>query len=230
MRKRPHLVLVLLLAAIVPRGGAGDLIDRIVVTVNGHVILQSDWEDAVRFEALVEGRPLDQITDQDRVRALDQLIDQELVREQTQVNEPSPPAAQEVQKRIQEIQNQHSATTPSAWQAALASYGFDEKHLQDRLAQDLTLMRQVEARLRPAVQIDPGSIESYYRDHFLPQLRNAGAQDVPLAQVSSKIREILTEKKVNELFSSWLQSLRAGSKITSFTASSPSPATGGQGQ
>jgi len=96
MRKRPHLVLVLLLAAIVPRGGAGDLIDRIVVTVNGHVILQSDWEDAVRFEALVEGRPLDQITDQDRVRALDQLIDQELVREQTQVNEPPPPAAQEV--------------------------------------------------------------------------------------------------------------------------------------
>ena len=91
-------------------------------------------------------------------------------------------------------------------------------------------MRQVEARLRPAVQIDPDSIESYYRDHFLPQLRNAGAQDVPLAQVSSKIREILTEKKVNELFSSWLQSLRAGSKITSFTASSPSPATGGQGQ
>jgi hypothetical protein len=91
-------------------------------------------------------------------------------------------------------------------------------------------MRQVEARLRPAVQIDPDSIESYYRDHFLPQLRNAGAQDVPLAQVSSKIREILTEKKVNELFSSWLQSLRAGSKITSFTASSPSAATGGQGQ
>ena len=27
------------------------VLDRIVATVNGHVILQSDWQDAVRFEA-----------------------------------------------------------------------------------------------------------------------------------------------------------------------------------
>lgn len=230
MRNRPHLVLLFLLAAVVLRVSAGDIIDRIVATVNGHVILLSDWDDAVRFEAFVENRPLDQISDQDRSRALDQLIDQELVREQTQANDAPPPAAEEVQKRIQEIQSQRSTGTPSAWQAALANYGFDEKHLEARIAQNLVLMRQVEARLRPTVQIDPASIESYYHDQFLPQLRNAGAQEVPLAQVSSKIREILTERKLNELFSSWLQSLRAGSKITSISASSPSAASGGLGQ
>ena len=81
MRRIPHLALLILLTGTCLRLSAADIIDRIVATVNGHVILQSDWDDAVRFEALVDARPLAQITDQDRSRALDRLIDQELLRE-----------------------------------------------------------------------------------------------------------------------------------------------------
>jgi hypothetical protein len=230
MRKLSHFVLLFLLAGTVLPARASDVIDRIVATVNGHAILQSDWDDAVRFEAFLEGRPLNQLSDQDRGRALDRLIDQELLHEQAQGAESPQPPAQEVKQRIQEIQSQHAATSATAWQAALAGYGLDEKQLEDRVAHDLSVFRQVEARLRPTVQIDPESIESYYRNKFLPQLRHAGAQDVPLAQVTGKIREILTQEKVNQLFSSWLQTLRAGSKIrTPVTASSPPETSGGQG-
>jgi hypothetical protein len=230
MRKFPHFVLLLLLAGTAPRLLAADVIDRIVATVNGHVILQSDWDDAIRFEALANGRPLAQITDQDRSRALDRLIDQELLREQAQGVESPQPPAEEVQQRIQEIQSQFGGASGNAWRSALARYGFDEKQLEARVARDISVLRQVEARLRPTVQLDPTSIESYYRDKLLPQLYHAGGPDVPLAQVAGKIREILTQEKVNQLFSAWLQSLRAGSKIRSATASSPPMAAGGQGQ
>ncbi len=230
MRKFPHVVLFLLLAGTAPRLFAADIIDRIVATVNGHVILQSDWDDAIRFEALMEDRPLAQITDQDRSRALDRLIDQELLREQTQGVESPPPPAEEVKQRIQEVQSQYGATSPDAWKGTLARYGFDQTQLEARVARDISVLRQVEARLRPTVQIDPTSIESYYHDKLLPQLRHAGSQAVPLAQVAAKIREILTQEKVNQLFSSWLRSLRAGSKIRTAVASSPPPVPGGQGQ
>jgi len=231
MRKLSHFVLLLLLAVAATRAEAADVIDRIVATVNGHVILQSDWDDAVRFEAFVEGRSLDQLTVQDRSRALDRLIDQELLREQAQGADSPQPPADEVKKRIQEIQAQQSATSPDAWQAALARYGFDEKQFETRVAHDLSVLRQVDARLRPSVQIDAQSIESYYHDKFLPKLHQVGSQDVPLAQVSARIREILTQEKVNQLFSSWLQSLRAESKIrTAVAGSSPPAASGGQGQ
>src|SRR5215471_7423906 len=213
MRKLPHFVIAVWLAFAPIASQAADLIDRIVATVNGHVILQSDWDDAVRFEAFVDGRPLGQLTDQDRGRALEGLIDQELLREQAQGADSPQPPADEVQRRIQEIRSQQGATSQESWQAALARYGFSEKSLQARVTHDLRVLRQVEARLRPNVQIDPQSIESYYRDKFLPQLRGVGAQDVPLAQVAAKIREILTQEKVNQLFSAWLQSLRAESKI-----------------
>lgn len=214
---------------------AADLVDRIVATVNGHVILQSDWDDAVRYEAFVEGRPLNQLTDQDRGKALDRLIDQELLREQSQTADSSQPPADEVQQRVQEIQKQHDATDPAAWQSSLTSYGLDQKQLETHVAHDISILRQVEARLRPAVQIAPQTIESYYHDTFLPQLKKAGATVVPLAQVSGKIREILTEQKINELFASWLRSLRSESKIStaapSSTPSSNPPApTGGQGE
>jgi parvulin-like peptidyl-prolyl isomerase len=231
MRRLPHLAWLLLFSAFATLAHAADVIDRVVATVNGHVILQSDWDDAIRFEAFVEGRPLNRLTDQDRGRALDRLIDQELLREQAQGADAPPPPAEEVQQRIQEIKKQHAAMAPSIWQSTLKRYALNPQQVEVWIAHDLSILHQVEARLRPAVQINPQTIESYYRDTFLPQLRKAGAQDVPLAQVSGKIRDILTEQKVNELFNSWLQSLRSESKISTAVPASRSPApTGGEAQ
>jgi peptidyl-prolyl cis-trans isomerase SurA len=227
MRKLP-LVLWMVVLALAPLGRGADLVDRIVATVNGHVILQSDWDDAIRFEAFVEGRPLDRMSDHDRARALDRLIDQELLREQAQGPETSQPPAEEVQQRIMDLQKEHKANTSSQWHAVLAKYGLAQKQVESWLAHDIAVLHQVEARLRPTVQIAPQTIETYYQETFLPQLRKAGAQDVPLAQVSGRIREILTEQKVNELFTSWLQTLRSESKISTPATPPPSP-TGGQG-
>jgi len=133
-----------------------------------------------------------------------------------------------VQQRIMDLQKEHKATTSSAWHAVLAHYGLAQRQVETWLAHDIAVLHQVEARLRPTVQIPPQTIESYYQQTFLPELRKSGAQDVPLAQVSGKIREILTEQKVNELFTSWLQTLRSESKINTSAPTPPSP-TGGQG-
>ena len=57
---------------------AGQVIDRIVATVNGRIILQSDWDEALSYESLLSGRALSFFTDEDRRAVLDRLIDQEL--------------------------------------------------------------------------------------------------------------------------------------------------------
>jgi hypothetical protein len=41
---------------------AGEVLDGIAVTVNGHVILQSDWQDEVRYECFVAGRTVEGVT------------------------------------------------------------------------------------------------------------------------------------------------------------------------
>jgi len=208
--------------------GAAEVIDRIEATVNGHIILQSDWEDAVRYEAFSGGRPLDHLTAEDRKSALDHLIDQELLREQLRAPEYPHASPEEVANRVAEIRKQYPHTeTEPGWHALLDSYGLSEGDLNNRVAAQLDLMSLVDSRLRPSVNIDSKSIESYYQQELLPQLHQSGAQSVPLADVSGKIKELLTQRKITQLLTTWLQNLRARSQIRS-KALTAGP--GGRGQ
>jgi peptidyl-prolyl cis-trans isomerase SurA len=217
--------LLLVTAATLP-ANAGDVLDRIVATVNGHIILQSDWDDALAYESFISGRPLGQFTVEDRKSALDRLIDQELLREQMRSPDSKPATDEEVGKRIHEVRKQYlEAESDQGWRAALARYGLTENELRERLARQIELMRLVDERLRPTVNIDAKSIESYYNQELLPQLRQSGAKEVPLAEVTPKIRELLTQQKMDQLLTAWLQSLRASSQIYSATLL---PSSGGQ--
>ena len=89
-------------------------------------------------------------------------------------------------------------------------------------------MRAVDARLRPSVQVDSRSVEKYYREKLLPELRQAGAKEVALAEVAPKIREILAQQKINNLLITWLQSLRSESTIRK--PQGPASGSGGGGR
>jgi len=213
----------IVLLAIASLARAGDVLDRIVATVNNHIILQSEWQDAVRYEAFIAGRPLDQLQAADRKAALDHLIDQELLREQMRSSGFTHASSEEVEKRIQEIGKQYpGAESEAGWQAALARYGLTEDELKKRIALQVDIMGLVDARLRPNVVIDAKSIESYYNQELLPQLRQSGAQQVPLAEVTPKIKELLTQQKMNQMLVAWLQDLRSGSRIRTETESAGS--------
>jgi len=213
-QKYSTLACILLSLAIALPARAGDVLDRIVATVNNHIILQSEWQDAVRYEAFVSGRGLDQLQPADRKAALDRLIDQELLREQMRSSGFPHASGEEVEKRIQEIRKQYpGAETEAGWQAALVRYGLTENELKKRVALQVDLMGLIDTRLRPNVVIDPKSIESYYNQELLPQLRQSGAQQVSLAEVSPKIKELLTQQKMNQMLVAWLQDLRSGSRI-----------------
>jgi peptidyl-prolyl cis-trans isomerase SurA len=222
-------VLLLFLSALaVPCARAGDVIDRIVATVNGHIILQSDWDEALCYEAFLSGRALSFFTEEDRRAVLDRLIDQELLSEQMKSASFLHASEEEAAVQFAEARKLHpDAVTEEGWQAAVARYGLTEKALIAHVQQQIDLMRLVDAHLRPAVQIDSKSIEAYYRDKFVPQLKQSGAGDIPLSDVSARIRELLTQEKVNELMVSWLQSLRSESKV-SMPAGGESPEEGVQ--
>jgi peptidyl-prolyl cis-trans isomerase SurA len=211
-----------------PSAQAGEVIDRIVATVNGHIVLQSDWNDALRYEALLSGRAMSLFTDDERRTVLDRLIDQELLDEQMKSASFQHASEADAQAEIAQARKLYpDAATDEGWQKILDQYGLTEKILTAHVQQQIDLMRLVDAHLRPAIQIDSKNIEAYYRDKFVPQLKDSGASDVPLADVSAKIRELLTEQKVSELMVSWLQSLRSESKV-SFPGIAESPGGGDQ--
>ncbi len=206
---------LVLSALLLPAARAGQVIDRIVATINGRIILQSDWDEALCYEGLLNGRALNQFAEDDRRAVLDRLIDQELLGEQMKSASFQHASEAEATARIAAARKQYpEATTAEGWQSVLGRFGLVERDLVAHVQQQIDLMRLVDAHLRPAVQIDSKTVETYYREKFVPQLKQPILTETPSAEVAAQIRELLTEEKVNELMISWLQSLRSESKVS----------------
>jgi len=209
---RLGLSLALGIALFTPLSWGGEVVDRVVTTINGHVVLQSDWEQEIALEALSNGRDPDSFTSEERKAALNRLIDQELLREQ--VRPTQPPPADQVAARVAEVRKlQLDCPTDESWHAKLQRYGLTQSALEKHFADQIQLMKSVEDRLRPSIQIDPRAVESYYHDQLLPEMKKAGNRTTPLSDVFGRIKDLLAEKKMNELLTGWLASLRSASHI-----------------
>jgi hypothetical protein len=178
--------------------------------VNDEVILQSDVDTAVRYEALLNGKPLEQVTAADRHDALNRLVDQTLILQQMRQAEIPSPAADELAAEAQKIRHQLPAgANDQSWAAALERYGLTEDEFAYRAGIQFKITRFLDMRFRPMVRVDRATIEEYYRDKFVPQWRQKSAQPAPpLRQVGSRIESILVEQQIDQLLVAWLATLR----------------------
>lgn len=204
-----------LLLVIAQGGGrAGGVIDRIVATVGHRAIMQSELDESLRFQYLMDARTPDSLSLEDRRQALDRMIDQELLIEQIEQTGFPGSTPAEVANRLKELRAHNPAwASDSDWRATLERYGLTEADAEEHVARQLDLLRFVDHRFRPSIRIDTRSIEDYYINHFVPELHRAGAREVPLKEVSAKIEEILVQQRMDELLSSWLQTLRLETEV-----------------
>jgi parvulin-like peptidyl-prolyl isomerase len=193
------------------------VVDRMVAVVNNRVITQSDWDEQEHFEALAEGRSPK--TAQRSAASLERLVDRQLICEHIARVNFQHATPEQVAKQIAEIRKQLPAAQgqkDEAWKRTLAEYSIAEEDLDQLIADQLDVLRFVELRFRPSVQVAPEEIEGYYKQTFLPELKKSGTGDSqlpPLKDVQEKIRELLVEQRVNEILNGWMQSLRAQADI-----------------
>jgi SurA N-terminal domain len=211
MRRFLQLVLFLALSAGVC--AAQQVVDRIIATVNHDPILLSDWEVEMRYEAMLDQKPLP-LTDEVARGALDRLIDQELVRQQIRSYRMVEPSAKDISTRMAELRKQLlTSDTDAGFRALLGRYGISEEELRDRVKTQLTILRFIDVRLRPSVHVERRSIEAYYNDTLLPETRKKGEQAAPLAEVAPQIEELLSQQRVDTLTNEWLKDLRQQAEI-----------------
>jgi len=208
---------------------AGEVLDRVVAKVNDQVLLQSDLEDELRYECFVAHRSLQEATPGDRKAALDRLIDQELLRQQMRTGEVKPANHEEIEKQLENIKAdyQKSVSAPS-WDAALVTYHLSEDGVRAHIRMQLDQLRLVDTRLRPSIQIDAADVENYYKQQLLPELVRSGTQQVTLSEASGKIRELLTQRKMNQSLISWLEALHSQAQIRVIAPDASQPQGEGQ--
>lgn len=197
---------------------AGEVIDGVIATVNRKPVLQSDWDDAVRFEALMQQKPLRNVTEADRADGLRRLIDRRLL--EIQMADPNylAPSREDVRANLAKLRDQIPvARTEQGWEKLIASYGFSQREMEQNVRHEMQMMSFVEVRLRPNVHVQPEEVEAYYRDQVLPDMEKAGIKVVTLREVEPKIRELLVQQHMDELLDAWLHNLRQQTQIQNLT-------------
>jgi hypothetical protein len=212
MRRLLQLALTVALFAGIAQ--AGEVLDRIVAIVNNTPIFQSDWELALRSEALLDARNPESFNEAEQRAVFERLVDQELLREQMRGFIVTPVTDDEVNARLHDIRKQiDGGKSDENWTQMLAKAGVTEAELKTRIRTQLEILRFVDARFRPTVRVDYRTIQTYYREQFLPELHKQGGRDMPLSDAAPKIREILTQQRIDEQVTSWLQTLREQADI-----------------
>jgi len=211
--------LLFLLPTVVPFALAGEVIDGVVATVNRQPLFQSDWEEAICFEAFMQQKPIAQVTEADRMQALQRLIDRQLLQAQMGDETFLQPPEDDIDKYVAKLRAQvPNGGDDRIWQKALASHGLTPDMLRDHLRTEVRVMNFVEVRLRPHVRVQPEEVEAYYKNQLLPDLQKAGGAMVALDEAEPRIRELLVQRHMDELLDAWLHNLRQQAEIHSTVA------------
>ncbi len=203
---------------------AGEMVDRLVASVNNVPILQSDWDQEVAFEALQQDKNVAMFSPEERRAALDRLVDQQLLRAQMGDENIAAAEDSDVSKDVEKIRSAYpEAKSDAGWQKLLAAYGIDETYVRQKVARQLQVMRFVELRLRPEARVPREDVEDYYKETLVPAVRSRGAKEASLAATYSQIEEILRQQRLDELLTSWLHDLRDHSDIQWLGVDADSP-------
>ena len=195
----------------------GEIVDRIAAIVNGELILQSDVDEEERFTRLypygdAQGKSPNE-------QALTRLIDRTLVLQQLGSFPQASVTDGEVAKEEADLRKDLPAcahtdcTSEQGWQKFLASDGFTEQELRDRLRQRAQVLHFIEQRFRSAVRISDKQISDFYTNTMLPEYARQHATAPPLDTVHDRVQEVLLQQQVSAMLDDWLKTLRDTGRV-----------------
>lgn len=198
--------LALLLAA----ACVAEIIDRIAISVGNQVITESQIDTEVRLTALLNKTPLN-VDLAERKKAAARLIEQALVRRDMEFSRYPMPALSDADASLANLKASLSGEAP--YQQELEKYGVTEDELRQRLWWQLTLLRFIDYRFRPGIQIPDSAIQAYYQRQ-LAQWKQQGLQPVPsLNDARATLEETLTQQGIDEALDRWLSATRTQVQI-----------------
>ncbi|MGH9629725.1 MAG: hypothetical protein ACRD7E_15525, partial [Bryobacteraceae bacterium] len=181
---------------------AGEIIDRVAVTVENSVITESEILRQIRLTAFFEGEKPDYSLSKKREVA-DRLVEQMLVRKEISEVRYGAPEKLNPAPVVDQIRQRYSSR--EEYLKALAAHGLTEAEVEAHVLWQLTLLNFIDQRLRPGVQVSDAEVEDYYRTQFLPQQAKISPESVPsLEESREKIEEILMQQRVNQALDRWL--------------------------
>jgi hypothetical protein len=185
-----------------PGGTDGaEVVDGIAARIGDDILTESEVRELAAFQKLVDGKS------KQRPELIRELTDQWIIRGEASAAKYPAPSAEDVNHAYAQLVKQFPSE--EEFKKRCAAEGLSETAVRRMLEQQLYLSRFLDFRFRPAAQIDPQQIETFYNSEFAPQLRKRGQAVPPLADVADTIREVLIQRSISERATAWLDETRA---------------------
>lgn len=188
----------------------GVVIDRIAVRVENAIVKDSDIRRSLRVTEFLNDKP-PSITEGERRDAAQRLIDQAFIKQEIRLGDYPQATWEEADKQITELKKDRFKT-PVGFGQALKKYELVEPDLRFEFQWQLTVLRFIDLRFKPAVLITDQDIQKYYDAHAAA-LRKANPGKSSLDDLHDQIHDILAGEQVNKQFFAWLDDQRKSKKI-----------------
>jgi hypothetical protein len=192
-----------------------ETLDSVVASIGNLAITSSDVEQEYRFERFLDGQwPPPPPTPAALASSREHLTYQLLL---TREEKPGPDDIAESEKSaaVNLVALRAEYPNDGDFAQALKNLGMTEAELQVRVARQNLVLHLIDQRLRPAASPSDDAVAEYYKSTFVPefQRKNNGAAAPPLSDVESGIREVLLQKRINELLDQWIEELKPTTNV-----------------
>lgn len=181
---------------------SADIIDRIAVAVDKQVITESQIDEEIRVTAFLNRDPVD-LSAAARKTAAGRLMEQALIRREMDLSRYPLPELSDAGESLQSLKAMYASE--AEFQDALQMYNVTVDELTRRLWWQLTLLRFIDYRFRPGIQIPSADVQAYYRQQ-VSEWQQKGTNPIPTLEESrDQIEEILTQRKIDQALDQWLK-------------------------
>jgi hypothetical protein len=175
-----------------------EVIDRIAVSVGRQVITESQVVEEIRVTAFLNKQPVE-ITPTEKRKAAERLVEQTMMRRDMEFTHYPLPALSEADAELKQL---HASDED------LRKYGISEDELREHLWWQLTMLRFIDYRFRPAIDIPDSEIRDYYGKKKAEWERQGVAKIPTLDESRADIEKILTGERVDQAVDRWLGDAR----------------------
>jgi len=177
-----------------------EIVDRIAARVENDIILLSEIRMLSQYQEFLDGKS------ETDAQILDRLIDQWMVRTEADVARFPHPSEAEIDRSLESLRRSFSSA--EQYEARKKQSALSDAEVRGIAASQLYLSNYLDSRFRPAVQVDPQAIESFYENAVVPQAKARGQEPPSLDAARDAIQEALVQSGINDQAEKWLKESR----------------------